>query len=143
LERLEQLERLQQLQQLERLERLERLQQLQQLERLERLERLQQLEISNLSYEDVKITTPIEKTIIYLDPPYVNTTKYQIGLDYSSFYDWVNNNPYTCYISSYEAPFHLVKQFSHRTTLSQKSNSKTVENLYIHRLQKKVQQTLF
>jgi len=55
------------LQQLERLEQLERLQPLEQLARLQHLERL---DITNLSYEQVEINTPIDETIVYLDPPY-------------------------------------------------------------------------
>ena len=70
---------MQRLQQLERLEQMERLERLDQMERLERLE---QMEMTNLSYEDVEINTPIDETIIYLDPPYENTAKYEKCVDH-------------------------------------------------------------
>ena len=50
------------------LQSLESLEGLQSLERLQRLERLQ---IQNKSFEEVIIETPIEETVIYLDPPYL------------------------------------------------------------------------
>ena len=117
--------------------KVKQLRQLQQLEKLQRLERLQQLkfsqklEILNSSYEDVGITTPKQETIIYCDPPYYNTAQYQKDIDHEVFFEWVKNNPYTTYISSYNAPLYLVNSFNHRSTLSSSNNSlKTKENLY-------------
>ena len=43
------------------------------LQQLEQLKQLERLKISNLSYEQVKIETPISETIIYCDPPYKGT----------------------------------------------------------------------
>lgn len=85
IERLEQIERLQQLEQLGQLQQLQQLQQIEQLARLQQVERLQQLsqlqqlkglkqlELHNKSYKDF---SHLENTIIYLDPPYENTTGY-------------------------------------------------------------------
>ena len=116
------------LQQLQQLERLERLQQ------LERLERLEQLEITNLSYEQVPITTPIEQTIIYCDPPYKGTGKYQKDIDHELFYNWVKNSPYKIYVSSYDFDLPCVLELSHRSTLSATNNSKkVVEKLFCNR----------
>ena len=109
------------------LEQLQRLQQLQQLQRLERLERL---EITNLSYEQVPITTPIENTIIYLDPPYKSTAKYQKDIDHEQFYNWVKNSPYKIYVSSYNFDLPMVMQLEHRSTLSATANNKTIEKLF-------------
>lgn len=82
--------------------RIEQLIRLEQLERLERLEQLEQLELSNLSYEQVQITTPIDETIIYLDPPYKNTAKYNKNIDHEVLHKWIVESPYKVYVSSYE-----------------------------------------
>ena len=87
---------------------------LKQLQQLERLQQLQQLEpiftTSNLSYKDVKINTPIEETIIYLDPPYRNTAKYIEGKDfnYKELDEWFIRNKYTCFMSEYNAPHKVI-----------------------------------
>jgi len=119
---------LQQLQQLQQLERLEQLQQLQ------KLEQLQQLEISNKSYEDVIIETPIDETIIYLDPPYKDTKSYQKELDHVNLYDWILQSPYKIYMSSYEADFlYECKQYEHQCTLPAIANNKVIEKLFCNR----------
>ena len=114
------------LQQLEQLQQLQQLQNLQHLERLEQLQRLQQLEISNGSYSDVVINTPISETVIYLDPPYVNTTTYQKKLSHDELYSWIEKSPYKIYLSSYESHLPCVAEFEHRSTLSASNNSKKV-----------------
>ena len=119
---LHQLERLQQLEQLGRLQQLERLQQLQQLERLE---------IQNKSYSEVEITTPINETVIYLDPPYFRKSNYQKDINHQELYEWINNCPYRVYLSSYEAPFKLVDSSNHRCKLNPNQNQPVKENLYI------------
>ena len=101
----------QRLQQLERLERLELLQQLihlQKLERLEQLEKLTAFTISNLDFADVKITTPVDETIIYLDPPYRGTTEYKEKFNYEKVDEFFKNSPYTCFMSEYNAPFNSI-----------------------------------
>lgn len=87
-----------------RYEQLKRLQQLESLKQLERLEPV--FTTTNLSYKDVKINTPIDETIIYLDPPYRNTTKYIEGkdFDYKKLDQWFLDNKYTCFMSEYNAP---------------------------------------
>jgi len=118
------------------LERID-LQQLQQLERLEQLERLGQLErleLTNLSYESVQINTPISETVIYLDPPYQSTAKYQNGIDHDKLLKWIKESPYKIYVSSYDFDLPLVKSINHRSSLSATNNAKkVVENLYCNR----------
>jgi len=124
---------LQQLQQLERLEQLQQLERLERLQRLQRLERLERLHILNLSYDDVKIETPVDKTVVYLDPPYIGEASYQEKIDYEDFYRWVKSSPYKIYISSYESSFYEVASFDHRTTFRMNagdSNKKTKERLF-------------
>jgi 16S rRNA G966 N2-methylase RsmD len=114
-------------QQLEHLQRLERLQQLQQLQQLDKLK------ITNLSYEQVQISTPIDETIIYLDPPYFNTQKYALQMCQDTLIDWIKQSPYKIYVSSYAFPLPIVKEFNHRSTLSATANNKTVERLFCNR----------
>lgn len=114
---------------------MEHFQNLQHLSQLEQLERIQQLDMSNLSYEQVKLETPINETIIYLDPPYKNTKQYQVSLDYNKFYEWCVKSPYKIYISSYDMPkdFYLVDSIKHRSTLSATANNEVIENLYCNK----------
>jgi site-specific DNA-adenine methylase len=118
---------LRQLQRLQRLERLESLQSLQSLQSLERLERLESLEITNLSYEQVRIQT---NSVIYCDPPYQDTAKYQKTIDYNKFYKWALDNPNPVFVSSYEMPkeFKEVASLEHRSILS--TNNLVIEKLY-------------
>lgn len=69
---------LQQLERLPQLERLQQLQQLQQLERLQQLQRLQQLERlpKHTTCLDYTSFSDLNNKLIYLDPPYENTTQY-------------------------------------------------------------------
>ena len=70
------------------LQQLNRLQQLQQLQQLERVQRLERPESTNLDYTEF---SDIENAILYLDPPYENTTLngYSIdGFNSQAFYDW-------------------------------------------------------
>ena len=118
------------------------LQQLERLEQLEQLERLERLEISNLSYEQVEINTPVSETIIYCDPPYFSTAKYKEKLCHDTFLEWVKNSPYKIYVSSYDFDLPTVKELSHRSTLSPTNNAKkTVERLFCNQTESKT--TLF
>jgi len=143
---LQQLEQLQRLQQLERLQQLQQLERLQQLQRLERLQQLERFDIHNHSYEDVLIDTPVDETIIYLDPPYKGTEKYQFDIDHDALFEWVKKSKYKVYMSSYECE-DLVSVFEveHRSTLSAKNNKKVSEKLFIskhqHRLEKHYKRT--
>lgn len=99
---------------------------LQQFESLEHLERLEHLEISNLSYELLPIKTPISETIIYLDPPYQNTGKYQNSIDYEILQKYIENSPYKIYVSSYEFELPCVLEIKHISTLSPTNNAKYI-----------------
>ena len=115
---------------------LKQLQQLQQLERLERLEQLQQLEqldIRNQSAFDVVIDTPIEETIIYLDPPYKGTEKYQEDVCHDELKRYIDNSPYTVYLSSYEFDLPVAHTMKHNSTLSSTKNNSTVEKLFCNK----------
>lgn len=111
------------------------------LNRINELEKLQFLQnkckftISNKSYEQVIIDTPIAETIIYLDPPYKNTGKYQHDIDHEKLHEYIVNSPYKIYVSSYEWDgLYEVASFNHRSTLSATNNNKRViERIYCNR----------
>jgi adenine-specific DNA methylase len=127
------------LQRPESLEQLERLEQLQRLQRLQQPEQLRKLDVSNLSFENVKIATPIDETIIYLDPPYKGTEKYIHGICHNKLIDYIKTSPYKIYVSSYEFPeLKEVLKIEHRCTLSSTSNNAVVEKLFCNRLGDKI-----
>ena len=122
------------LQQLQQLQQLERLQQLQQLEQLERLERLEQkITFTNLDYRDVKITTPIDETVVYLDPPYRGTEKYIEGIDHDGMDEFFRSLPYLAFMSEYNAPFNCILDIKTTSTLSDKVRSSKIERLYVNK----------
>ncbi len=122
----------QHLEHVQQLERVEHLERVQHLERVEHLERVQHLEITNLSYEDVVIPEG-ENSVIYLDPPYEGTAKYEKDIDHRRFFDWVREQKYPTYISSYEINeprIELVAEFKHTTSFSATDTSEVIERLY-------------
>jgi hypothetical protein len=105
------------------------------LERLHILSKIPQftnIEIYNKSYEEVVIDTPIDETIIYLDPPYHSVKKYQYDIDHKKLWEYIKSSPYTIYISSYETPFPLVDEYEHWTSL-QSGYKKCTERLFCNR----------
>jgi site-specific DNA-adenine methylase len=91
--------------------------------------------ILNLSYDQVPITTPIAETIVYLDPPYETTAKYQKTICHRRLEDYVKSSPYKIYLSSYECPdgMHEVLSMEHRSILAATANIKVVEKLFCNR----------
>ena len=109
------------------LQQLERLQQLQQLQQLERVQRLERPEATNLDYTEF---SDIENAILYLDPPYENTTLNGYSIDSfnsQAFYDWAYkmSKKNIVLISSYKISderFGCVYEFKNaRNTFSSKS----------------------
>ena len=134
---------LQSVERLQSMESVERLQSLESAERLQSLERLERLNITNLSYEQVKITG--KNPVLYLDPPYKSTGTYQNDINHEELYRWVMTSPYKIYISGYEF-FDLkpVLSINHRSTLSSTNNGKKVtENLYCNKPENPITLTLF
>ena len=131
-----QVEQLQRLQQLEQLQQLQQLQQLEQLQQLQQLEQLQRLEVNN---KDYRAYSELNGAVIYLDPPYENSTNQYKGGSFDSiaFYDWAfemaKNN--TVLISSYEISdprFEVVYEFkTARSTLQGGQSGKRYEKLFM------------
>lgn len=116
---------------------MDRLQQLQRLQQLERLQQLPHIEVTNLDYTEF---SRVEDSILYLDPPYENTTldSYSISeFNNQSFYDWAYNmsKNNTVLISSYEIldeRFECVYEFKKaRSTYSSSSAGKRTEKLFM------------
>ena len=119
------------LEQLARLRQLQQLENVQQLEKVGRLTTTSKLSLTCKSYNEVDILTPIEETIIYLDPPYKNTGKYQKSIDYDNLLKWIKKSKYKVYVSSYEFDdLECVAEFEHRTTISATANNKVSEKLF-------------
>lgn len=122
--------------QVEKLQQLQQLTQLEQLQRLQQLEQLQRLEVNN---KDYRAYSELNGAVIYLDPPYENSTnKYKGGsFDSIAFYDWAfemaKNN--TVLISSYEISdprFEVVYEFkTARSTLQGGHLGKRYEKLFM------------
>jgi site-specific DNA-adenine methylase len=128
------------LQYLEQLERLERLQQLEQLQRLQQLEQLQRLENLTVTKQDYKTLQFCQNSVIYCDPPYQSTNKYDgQNIDYDDFFQWCSNLPHPAYISSYAVPethsdrFKVVGEWMIRSLIQGGQNTRTnhpTEKLY-------------
>ena len=123
------------------LKQLQQLRHLQQLERLPRLERFEQLNILNQSAFDVVIDTPNDETIIYLDPPYKGTVKYQEDVCHDELKRYIDNSPYTVYLSSYDFDLPVVHAMKHNSAFSPTKNNAVVERLFCNKTEHK--NTLF
>jgi 16S rRNA G966 N2-methylase RsmD len=89
------------------------------------------IEFQNNSYDKVAIETPIDETILYIDPPYENTFKYQNDIDHAALWDYIASSSYTIYLSSYEAPFPLIAEFEHYSGVAR--NKKIIERLFCNK----------
>lgn len=113
-------------------EQLQQLEQLQRLQQLEQLEQLPSFTITNLDFADVKITTPLEETIIYLDPPYRGTAEYKEKFDYTRVDEYFKQSPYTCFMSEYNTPFKSILEIKKESLLNNSSKEKkfVIEKLF-------------
>ena len=101
------LENLHRLESLASLENFHRLESLERLESLHRLESLERLTISKADYKDIFVSEPT--TVIYCDPPYINTSGYEdaireSGFNHAEFYDWCEAQKGLVVLSEYTAP---------------------------------------
>ena len=100
------------------------------LQQLERLERLERLELTNLDYRQVKIKP---NSVIYCDIPYKNTADYGNNFSHDDFFNWASTQENPVFISEYRIDdnrFFLLKEFSHRSTVSNGLNQEVTERLY-------------
>jgi site-specific DNA-adenine methylase len=113
---------------IEHLERLQQLEQLQQLQQLRQIEQIQQIQITNMSYDDVKIEP---NSIIYLDPPYKKTRQYEKKVQHDTLMKWIKSQKTKVYVSSYEFNLPVVAEFKHRSTIPATANKEVVEKLFL------------
>jgi site-specific DNA-adenine methylase len=110
---------------------------LEQLQQLQQLQQLPAFTITNLDFQDVKIETPIEETIIYLDPPYRGTAEYKESVLFDDIDNYFRNSPYACFMSEYNAPFDSVLEIK-KESLFNNSNFKerkyVIEKLYWNKI---------
>lgn len=95
------------------------------------------------SYKDV----PIEKdSVVYCDPPYINTTGYGCEFDHEGFYDWLETLQVPVFISEYWMPedrFVCIKEFDHTQSLSGTGAKKVTERIFVPKGQHKEGLKLF
>jgi len=84
--------------------------------------------------------TPNEQMLIYCDPPYIDTTKYSMVLDYESFWKrckTLSLSGHTVVVSEYQAPYdwYCVLEMPTRTDYRSKDNRMIprIERLFIHK----------
>lgn len=95
----------------------------------------------NLSYN--KLIIP-NNSIVYCDPPYEGTTKYENDFDHKKFWDWCRDmigSGHKVFVSEYNAPddFVCVWQKQIKSSLSANGkiggSKKSIEKLFIHESQ--------
>jgi DNA adenine methylase len=100
---------------------------------MKQLPTLASVEFIQGSYEDLTIP---DKSIIYCDPPYRNTTKYKDCIDYLHFYQWCRDRKadgHTIFISEYAMPddFNCIWQKEQVSSLTRDTGSKrAIEKLF-------------
>ena len=90
-------------------------------------------------FADYQYFTGYKDTLIYCDPPYQSTTKYDSsnGFDHDAFWNWVRRmSKYNVVlVSEYDAPddFKCIYEKTLTTTLDKNSRKKDTEKLFVHR----------
>lgn len=101
--------------------------------------KMQDVMLANKSYLELAIPN---KSIIYCDPPYANTTKYLNTIDHKEFWEWarqMNSLGHSIFISEYAAPNDFECIWSKETKSSLSANGKSggsissVEKLFIYK----------
>lgn len=104
-----------------------------QLESCQRLASIERLAIYNKSYDEIEIKP---NSIIYLDPPYKSTNKYEISkdFDYEKFYSWCERQTELCFISEYSMPkdrFTCIAEIEHRSIICANENQSVIERVFL------------
>jgi len=113
---------------------------IEQLARIANLNKTKKLYITNKSWEFIKDIEFNKNDVIYLDPPYADTKKYQYDVGLFEIEEFMKTTKATVYLSSYEwFEREPVLSIEHKSILSATNNAKKVfENLYCNkRIEKK------
>lgn len=106
------------------------------LENFDRLRRLRsmggiknKIMVSNADYKKVVIP---ENSVIYCDPPYMNTEQYNISFDHESFFEWALKQKNDVFISEYTMPegFYLITEFEKLGLMSPNGRTTKKELLF-------------
>jgi site-specific DNA-adenine methylase len=103
------------------------------LESCQRLASIERLAIYNKSYDEIEIKP---NSVIYLDPPYKDTNKYEISkdFDYEKFYSWCERQTELCFISEYSMPkdrFTCIAEIEHRSIICANENQSVIERIFL------------
>ena len=107
----------------------------QSLQSLQSLESLQRLEATYKSYDEVEI---LPNSVIYCDPPYINTNAYLVDFDHEKFYDWCEKQKELVLISEYTMPddrFVPVWSVQRQNSMDQKNTGNVTEKLFVPKRQ--------
>lgn len=76
-----------------------------------------------------------DESIIYCDPPYMNTKGYAYGLNHDEFWQWCRERVYDghkVYVSEYQAPDDFIKIWEKSVQNCLSINKKATEKLFIY-----------
>lgn len=93
--------------------------------------------IINLDYRDIDLFIP-ENCLIYCDPPYKHSLKYENDFNHEEFYDFcrrMNNLGHTILVSEYQMPDDFIELISYKTKIGfnvglGKKGKENLEKLY-------------
>ena len=101
---------------------------------VKQIPKLQGVEFRSGDYKSLQIP---EESIIYCDPPYMNTAEYRCGLNHDEFWQWCRERVYDghkVYISEYQAPGDFVKIWEKPLQNNMSSDKrKATEKLFIYK----------
>jgi DNA adenine methylase len=104
---------------------------------LKQIKNLQNVKFFCGNYYDLDIP---ENSLIYCDPPYEGTTKYNTKFNHNEFWNWCRNKSlegHLVYISEYNSPKDFECIFEHETftnfSLQKNINTKRIEKLFVYK----------
>lgn len=88
--------------------------------------KIKDAQIHNCDYRDLEIP---QGSLVYCDPPYKGTTKYDRGFSSEEFWQWARELSKTCdvYVSEYQAPTDFEEVFSIERNLEMRRNKTETE----------------
>ena len=100
---------------------------------MRQIPKLQGVEFRSGDYKNLQIP---DESIIYCDPPYMNTKCYMMGLGYEEFWQWCRERVYDghkVYISEYQAPNDFIKIWEKEIRNCIGNNKTATEKLFIYK----------
>lgn len=99
---------------------------------MQQVPKLQGVEFRSGDYRNLQIP---DESIIYCDPPYMNTTGYSDGINHDEFWQWCRERVYDghrVYISEYQAPDDFIKVWEKPMLNCMNPDKKATERLFIY-----------